>query len=811
MSRRRKNSHNKHYSHSRYARDVSKKNKKITKEDNKDLIEEVKSEKEETKLDISDITSQKKKISIFSQSLIVISILVLTIAIMLALAARWVFKTWAHLTMSQLVYQLKTSAEGTDQGIINSGILNIAVPAIFVLIALFICVHFLKKKMKPIFIVILNIALAIGVIIPTKTIVWNTLEIDDYLNSSSSEGEFIENNFVDAASVNMNFPETKRNLIYIYLESMEMTYSDKENGGAYDTNYIPELTTLAEENEDFSGEETTLNGGYSLYGSTWTIAGLFGQSSGMPLKINIDGNNMDTMDSFFPGLTTLGDILNQNGYKNVLMIGSDGAFGGRKLYFQSHGDYQIEDYYAAIEEGEIEEGYRVWWGYEDQKLLEFSKEKLTALAQEEQPFNFSLLTVDTHFEDGYVCGICGNEYDDQYANVIACSSRQIGEFVSWIQQQDWYENTTIVINGDHPTMDSNFCDGIDENYQRRTYTCIINSATSTESDAKKRIFSTLDNFPTTLAALGVEMDSDRLGLGTNLYSSTPTLIEEYGIDYLNGELAKKSTFMEELADLNFESEALLEREGYPSATITDLSFDANNQLISIRVDNYDNIGNGFDETYVEVTSSDGKKKITKELTNPNGQNSYYQAKFDVSSFVNDGTLNCNFAVYIRKNSGLEYKVAETNSVSGVKSYSNLGDFLSWISSNENYITFCAVRGDASFETNYRTNYFLNKMGMEKLDGQAGESYVALLRNGTVVEQWAIYDYLWMGDYLEDANIRYSLISAGDQFGDFASIIIDDEEYAKNERGYNFVVYDISLGQVIDSCVFNGNDYIIEQS
>ena len=43
-----------------------------------------------------------------------------------------------------------------------------------------------------------------------------------------------------------------------------MTYSDKENGGGFEQDVIPELTKMAEENEDFSGSEDKLNGAYSL-------------------------------------------------------------------------------------------------------------------------------------------------------------------------------------------------------------------------------------------------------------------------------------------------------------------------------------------------------------------------------------------------------------------------------------------------------------------------------------------------------------------------------------------------------------------
>lgn len=65
-------------------------------------------------------------------------------------------------------------------------------------------------------------------------------------------------------------------------------------------NVIPELTQLAQENEDFSGKSNKLNGGYSMPGTTWTMGAMFGQTSGLPLNTSIDGNGMDTQGSFFP-------------------------------------------------------------------------------------------------------------------------------------------------------------------------------------------------------------------------------------------------------------------------------------------------------------------------------------------------------------------------------------------------------------------------------------------------------------------------------------------------------------------------------
>ena len=116
--------------------------------------------------------------------------------------------------------------------------------------------------------------------------------------------------------------------------------------------------------------------------------------------------------------------------------------------------------------------------------------------------------VDTHFEDGYICEDCQDTYEsDQYANVIACSSKQVGEFVKWVQEQAFYENTTIVISGDHPTMDSDFCEDVDKSYNRKVFTTYINSAVEVKGDTYRQ-YSTFDNFPTTLASLGVEIEGN---------------------------------------------------------------------------------------------------------------------------------------------------------------------------------------------------------------------------------------------------------------------------------------------------------------
>lgn len=564
----------------------------------------------------------------------ILTVFLAGLSVLLALSVRWMFATWTNLSMDELVYHLTAPLDGTNTDMIWDYVRVCVVPTVLVIFFLvLIRMAWRKKEKVHLFRGIINLAALVGIIL-VLVYTWVELGVGNYLKNRNTESNFIEEEYVDPMDVAVVFPEQKRNLIYIFLESMETTYSDVDDGGAFDENVIPELTEIAQTNEDFSGIDPKLNGGYSLEGTTWTMGAMFAQTSGLPLNLSISANDMDTQDSFFPGITTLGDILSDAGYTQTLLIGSEAQFGGRKLYFQEHGNYEMEDYSYAIENGLIPSDYKVWWGYEDQKLFEFAKEKLLQLSQGDEPFNLTMLTVDTHFEDGYVCEQCPTEYDTQYSNVMACSSRQVGEFLKWIQQQDFYENTTIVISGDHPTMDSDYCAEIDQegNYDRRVFTAYINAAAYAQ-DQQERTYSTFDNFPTTLAALGVQIDGDRLGLGTNLFSGKQTLLEEFGKSKVNAELKKKSEFIEKLSAVNKTNDALLIREGRMNGADADVDMThATEGYIPVLVTNVsDSIVNNLQGLVLTVWTEDGQTDVTWYELNPDEEGNY-AGVIDLSRF-----------------------------------------------------------------------------------------------------------------------------------------------------------------------------------
>ena len=368
-------------------------------------------------------------------------------------------------------------------------------------------------------------------------LLFNLFELFPFIkNTILDDTELFDDYYVDGNDVDITFPEKKRNLIYIYVESLEASNVSVQNGGLFDESIIPNLEQLALDNINFSNNDK-IGGAYYSYGTNWTSGAMIAHTSGIPLKVTL--NDFSANSIRFNNVTSIGDILAENGYNSYLLLGSDANFGSRRSYFANH-NYMIYDYNSAKEDERIDDDYYEWWGFEDAKLFEYAKDMILDIANDDKPFNFTMLTADTHFTDGYIDETCEEKFDEPYANAFYCSDNKIYEFVNWIKQQDFYDNTTIIIVGDHLTMQDGF---YDMNFEDRTiYNVFINSDVHKEYKEKDRVFTVMDMFPTTLAALGADIEEDRLGLGTNLFSDKETIPEMMGINEFNDEISKYSHY-----------------------------------------------------------------------------------------------------------------------------------------------------------------------------------------------------------------------------------------------------------------------------
>lgn len=487
--------------------------------------------------------------------------ILINILLILIMLTMYVKETFYDVSFDQIIYSLKT-ASGTSQDVIIGGAKYIIPKVLVIDLLLVLCfilfkvvnknitnnlilnIYFKDKLFSFSIIPISKIIKIIGLLLFTCIslfYVGNGIGLFTYLFSNADSNLF-DKYYVDPYETKITSSDEKQNLIFIYVESLETSLFSNQNGGDFNESIIPNLENIAKDNINISATNT-LGGAYMYRGSEWTIAGIVSQSAGIPLKIsNTDGEIFNNYNgAYLPGAYALGEVLEDNGYKNYFMLGSDATFGGRKLYFKQHGNYQIYDYNYAIKHKWIDKDYYIWWGFEDSKLYEFAKKQLKEISSKGEPFNFTMLTADTHFPDGYVDESCDNTYSQRYLNSYHCTDKMLGEFINWIQKQDFYEDTTIVIVGDHLSMQANLSDMFETGDIRYIYNAIINPKSDVTS-LNNRNFSSMDMYPTILYSLGFEIEGNRLGLGTNLFSDKKTLSEKLGIEKYNEELAHNSSY-----------------------------------------------------------------------------------------------------------------------------------------------------------------------------------------------------------------------------------------------------------------------------
>lgn len=468
----------------------------------------------------------------------------------------WGGTQFGFVTGDQLLINLTSPTEGTEMSIYIDGFENGVFPTLLttVYFAVAVCSEYIftTKKARTDFIKrLISFLLAFCVALGGGLFGCYKFRLDKVINAYVLKSDMIDSNFADPETVNIEFPEKKRNLIHIYLESMENSFLSEEYGGNMEVNLIPNLTELAKSGTVFSDTDNYFGGPQQGTGTQWSIASMINQTTGLPMKAPGILNAYGVDGNFLPGAYTLGELLENQGYEQTVMIGASATFGGLRYYYETHGNWKIMDYDYAINNQLLPKDYKVWWGYEDDKLYEFAKAEITRLSETGKPFNFTVENADTHKPDGYITPGKETPFESHYANAIWNSDKDVYEFVKWIQAQPFYENTTIILIGDHLSMDYRFFNEEYDfsDYRRIQFNTILNPAPSvgvpTENITRNRKWANWDMFPTIIASIGGKIDGERLGIGTNLFSGKPTLYEEYGVDKVNDDLERGSDLFNE--------------------------------------------------------------------------------------------------------------------------------------------------------------------------------------------------------------------------------------------------------------------------
>ncbi len=315
--------------------------------------------------------------------------------------------------------------------------------------------------------------------------------------------------YINAGDI--RFAGKPKNIVYLYLESLERTYMDAR----VFPGLMPAMQALEKQALSFTDIR-------QVYNTGWTIAGMTASQCGLPLIAPSRGNSMSGIDQFLPAARCLGDVLNENGYQLQYMGGADLEFGGKGAFYQSHGFDRVEGF-EALSSLLDDPGYVSPWGLHDDTLLAAAKRRYDALSASDGPFGLFLLTLDTHHPDGYENQSCdGLTYgagDNRILNAVRCADMMAADFIDYVMASEGFKDTLLVVSSDHLAMPNGAWDQL-ETAERRGLFMVFGSDQPAAANPKPGAM--IDVAPTLLTLLGA--DTPAFGFGRNLLGAGPTLV-----------------------------------------------------------------------------------------------------------------------------------------------------------------------------------------------------------------------------------------------------------------------------------------------
>jgi phosphoglycerol transferase len=279
---------------------------------------------------------------------------------------------------------------------------------------------------------------------------------------------------------------------------------------------------------------------------------LTGHIFGLPLILPFsEGSMYELFNQFLPSATSILEILEYYDYQINVIMGSEIKYAGKNKFFSQHSkNVTIFDSYFFLENNEKEEYKdndncydKSFWDFCDLFVLDKAKYIVSELAKSDKPFFSLIVTADTHspaktFDNN------PKVFNDARDAFISTDDI-IYNFIDWLKVQVFYKDTIVIIIGDHEYMRNNVGDFVISNNIKRTlYNVFLNTEIDPQTIASERLCTTLDIAPTILEVLGFSIPKEQFGLGVSLFSKRQTLIEKYGLEYLNSELSKKSVLYE---------------------------------------------------------------------------------------------------------------------------------------------------------------------------------------------------------------------------------------------------------------------------
>lgn len=360
--------------------------------------------------------------------------------------------------------------------------------------------------------------------------------VDLFIVSEIVEDDFVFNNYFVPRSEDIKF-EIKNSIIVILAESMENTFSNKNGGGSL----TPHL-------DQFKSESQYSVNMSQVFGTGWTIAALCSWSFGVPLKLPkfVEGNSYISKKGFLPSAKSIFDILYENDYSCVLIMGSDSRFSGMDKLFKSHGNFSILDkQYWLDKNWKLKDYQGTQWGFSDKFVLERALEVYQKLKKTEKNFILLVQTIDTHGPNGY-CPTKHKKFNDVRDSFLE-ADLQLGNFISLFKKLK-SENEILAIIGDHNFMGPLPFKGQD--VHRTLYNAFYGNVPFVSDSKRKQSMTAVDVAPTLLHSAGAKWNNNKFGLGISLFAEEQSLSEQFGAKQFNDNLKIYSEFYSKFFDKN---------------------------------------------------------------------------------------------------------------------------------------------------------------------------------------------------------------------------------------------------------------------
>lgn len=590
--------------------------------------------------------------------------------------------------------------------------------------------------------------------------------------------------------------ESGKNIVIIYLESLEKNYLDND----LFNNITPNLNKLKEEWTFYDYQDN----------SGWTMGAMYTTQTGLPPYFALNGNStfQNITKTNFP---SIGSILNKAGYNQVFLNGPNLNYAGTGNFFKNQG-------YECYGNEEYDKKYpRNAWGLRDKDLFEEAKRKYLELSKKNKPFNLTLLTIDTHFPTGLP--------DDRMENLVKIRDKNmeycietadylIGDFINFLKEQSNYEKLAIYILPDHRVMGNEIGTPITKklNKKPRDLFLLTNQKNIFEyEDTNKRLYfydipkiilngaeiKTNAKFIKDLISnLSVEyvqkkakefqnlnlsmMSFETLKKGIKINKTkTGKIILKSGnkiIDKFN--LQQQDIKYYSLDnELNIKAQFFIDKNG--NQYKHELDYSNTNKILGIKYN---------ENNEIEVFFSDYDKNIYKKYIYEMGKKIFSLGKYTMYK----SEIEISFEELKNIIDGMEIKKE-------LLKQKDLNSYLEYLKKldDENIVLVLSAKDEASNYYNlYREN--LKKLGSKKDFSNGWRwSYLGIF-NTKGKNYFEEISKERLDKKIKINKFNLNLISSGFNNENISSININGVEYSKQRRGLNFVVLNKKIGKILDS-------------